>query len=209
MSSVLIVDDHPMIQLAVRSILEREGYEVLGAADNGIEALAKLKELTPDLVILDIRIPRLQGLEVMRRIVGSGLNTKVLVLSSLPAAVLARRCMTAGASAFLCKKSGLQDLLHGVKSVLDGYSYFPVYDESIEEEAFASRVYDDQMLESLTDQEVMVLQYLVAGCPATEIAEQMLLSTKTVSTYKCRIQAKLRIKSLMQLQDFAKRNSLI
>ena len=67
MSSVLVVDDHPMIQLAVRSLLEREGHEVVGTADNGIEALAKLKELKPDLVILDIRIPKLQGLEVIRR----------------------------------------------------------------------------------------------------------------------------------------------
>lgn len=209
MSSVLVVDDHPMIQLAVRSLLEREGHEVVGTADNGIEALAKLKELKPDLVVLDIRIPKLQGLEVIRRIIGSGLNTKVLVLSSLPTAVMAKRCMSAGASSFICKKSGLQDLLHGVKSVLEGYSYFPVHTDSIEEETLINRSPDDKALESLTDQELMVLQYLVAGYSPTEIAEQMLLSNKTISTYKCRIQKKLRAESLVQLQTFAKRNFLI
>ncbi|QRY77763.1 response regulator transcription factor [Pseudomonas sp. PDNC002] len=209
MSSVLVVDDHPMIQLAVRSLLEREGHRVVGTADNGIEALAKLKELKPDLVVLDIRIPKLGGLEVIRRITGSGLNTKVLVLSSLPTAVMTTRCMSAGASSFICKKSGLQDLLHGVKSVLEGYSYFPVHADSIEEETSLSRTPDGKALESLTDQELMVLQYLVAGYSPTEIAEQMLLSNKTISTYKCRIQKKLRAESLVQLQMFAKRNFLI
>lgn len=209
MSSVLVVDDHPMIRLAVRSILERNGFDVVGEAENGVEALVKHRELAPDLVILDIRIPRLQGLEVIRRIVGTGLNTKILVLSSMPAEILAKRCEMAGASTFVCKKSGLEDLLQGVKSTLSGYSDLPAHRRFDELQVTDPQRGDYRKMASLTDQEVMVMQYLAAGTSAAEAAREMMLSVKTISTYKCRLLAKLGITDIVQLQEFAKRNSLV
>ncbi|MCP8467520.1 response regulator [Pseudomonas sp. ZM23] len=207
MSSVLVVDDHPMILLAVRSILERNGYEVVGEAENGVEALVKHRELEPDLVILDVRIPKLQGIEVIRRITASGLGTKVLVLSSMPAEILAKRCEMAGASAFVCKKSGLQDLLQGVKSTLSGYNELPAPSEF--KFITDQQVEDFRKLGRLTDQEIMVMQYLAAGATAAEAAREMMLSAKTISTYKCRLFEKLGVRDMLQLQDFARRNSII
>lgn len=209
MSRVLVVDDHPMILLAVRSLLERNGFEVVGEAMNGVEALAKHKELRPDLVILDIRIPKLQGIEVIRRIADTGFNTKILVLSSMPAELLAKRCELAGASSFICKKSGLEDLLESVRSALNGYNEMPKINTAENIKMSAQRVEDTRRLGELTDQEIMVLQYLSTGASATEAAHEMLLSAKTVSTYKCRLLAKLGITDMLQLHEFAKRNFLV
>lgn len=209
MSSVLVVDDHPMILLAVRSILERNGYEVVGEAENGVEALVKHRELEPDLVILDIRIPNLQGIEVIRRIAGSGLNTKILVLSSMPAEILAKRCERAGASTFVCKKSGLKDLLQSVRSTLNGYSDLPAGSRVNDLKITDQQVDDSRRLSRLTDQEIMVLQYLAAGTSAADAAREMMLSVKTISTYKCRLLAKLEIADMLELQIFAERNSLV
>lgn len=198
-----------MILLAVRSILERNGYQVIGEAQSGIEALAMCREFEPDLVVLDIRIPKLHGLEVIRRIVAAGCKAKVLVLSSMPPEILAKRCEIAGASAFVCKKSGLQDLIQGIHVSMGGYTDFPSDRGRSEEPITKEQERDQSKLRSLTDQEIMVVQYLASGSVPAEIAQEMMVSIKTVSTYKCRAFAKLGISKLSELQDFASRNFTI
>ncbi|MGY3857896.1 response regulator [Aeromonas intestinalis] len=103
MPRIMIVDDHPVVRLAVKVLLEPQGYEIVGVADNGIEALQLARELQPDVVILDIGIPRLDGLQVITRLRSMENNVRVLVLTSLGTESIASRCMQAGASGFISK----------------------------------------------------------------------------------------------------------
>ncbi|MCY1405916.1 Virulence factors putative positive transcription regulator BvgA [compost metagenome] len=204
MSRILIVDDHPVVCMAVTAMLQKEGHTIVGTADNGVDALYMTKELLPDLVVLDIGIPKLQGLEVISRLTQAELPVKVLVLSSLEPSLFAMRSLEAGAAGFISKQSGLADLIGAVNAILSGYDCFPV----INGRSLCKRE-DDDILQSLSDKEIIVLQYLASGFSSKEIAEQMLISIKTVSTYKTRLLKKLRMKSLVDIVDFAKRNAVV
>lgn len=125
MSKVLIVDDHPAIRLAVRLLFERDGFTIVGEADNGAEALQVARKKSPDLAILDIGIPKIDGLEVIARLKSLKLDTKVLVLTRQNPAQFAPRCLQAGAMGFVSKRENLSELLLAAKAVLAGYIHFP------------------------------------------------------------------------------------
>ncbi|WP_342246642.1 response regulator transcription factor [Pseudomonas sp. OTU5201] len=205
MRSALIVDDHPVIRMAVRMLLERNGMEVVGEADNGVDALQLIRQHEPDIVVLDIGIPRLDGLNVIARIRALGLDSHVLVLTSQPAEGFAQRCFQAGAKGFVSKEEDLQNLLTAINAISAGFTVFPASTLNVGSMSALSEV---ELVERLSNQELMVLQYLATGLSNKEIGERMLLSNKTVSTYKTRIQQKLNLGSLLELIEFARRNDL-
>ncbi|MFM5865788.1 response regulator transcription factor [Aeromonas caviae] len=208
MPRIMIVDDHPVVRLAVRVLLEPQGYEIVGEADNGIEALRLAREQLPDVVILDIGIPRLDGLQVITRLRTMGSSVRVLVLTSLGTESIASRCMQAGASGFISKDEDLSDLAGAVKAVLSGYSFFP-YEMFGASPDGRGQQSEQRMLASLSNRELMVLQQLAQGLTNKQIADAMMLSNKTISTYKTRLLQKLNAKSLVALLEFAKRNAVI
>ena len=210
----LIVDDHPFVRASVKMVLELENFEVVGETDNGRDAWDLTRNLKPQVVVLDIGIPFLSGLEVTERI--RGLNMlerlqppiKVLVLTSQPADYFAARCISAGAGGFVSKSDNLTDLGKALKALIAGYAYFPsVAMHSVRcgdvESGEATRI------ASLSDRELMVLQQLARGFSNKQIADMMLLSNKTVSTYKTRLIEKLNVASVVDLADLARRHSLI
>ncbi|AVI85363.1 DNA-binding response regulator [Pseudomonas syringae pv. tomato] len=208
MNSVFIIDDHPVIRMAVRMLLENENYTVVGETDNGVDAMQMVRECMPDLIILDISIPKLDGLEVLARFSTMGLPSKILVLTSQTPNLFAIRCMQSGASGYVCKQEDLSELLSSVKAVLSGYNYFP-------SQALACAVREDGMTSELelfklvNDRELMVLQLFAQGRSNKEIAKGMFLSNKTVSTYKTRLMQKLKTRTLVELIEMAKRNALV
>ncbi|MCS6755435.1 response regulator transcription factor [Pseudomonas aeruginosa] len=207
MSRILIVDDHPVIRMAMKMLLEAEGHQIVGDTDNGVDAISLGRELKPDLVILDIGIPRLDGLEVISRLMVLALPLKILVLTGQSASLFALRSMQAGAAGFVCKQGGLAELVTAVNAVASGYSYFPSSAmRPVQQGAYSD---DVELLGRLSDREVSVLQYLSQGYSNKQISEQMLISNKTVSTYKARLLLKLNAGSLVDLIEFAKRNTLI
>ena len=207
MSRILIVDDHPVIRMAMKMLLEAEGHQIVGDTDNGEDAISLGRELKPDLVILDIGIPRLDGLEVISRLMVLALPLKILVLTGQSASLFALRSMQAGAAGFVCKQGGLAELVTAVNAVASGYSYFPsAAMRPVQQGAYSD---DVELLGRLSDREVSVLQYLSQGYSNKQISEQMFISNKTVSTYKTRLLQKLGLGSLVDLAEFAKRNSLI
>ncbi len=107
MNSVFIVDDHPVIRLAVRMLLEHEGYKVVGETDNGVDAMQMVRECMPDLVILDISIPKLDGLEVLSRFNAMNTPLKTLVLTAQCPTLFGIRCMQSGASGYVCKQEAV------------------------------------------------------------------------------------------------------
>ncbi|HHX7039377.1 TPA: response regulator [Pseudomonas aeruginosa] len=207
MSRILIVDDHPVIRMAMKMLLEDEGHQIVGDTDNGVDAISLGRELKPDLVILDIGIPRLDGLEVISRLMVLALPLKILVLTGQSASLFALRSMQAGAAGFVCKQGGLAELVTAVNAVASGYSYFPSSAmRPVQQGAYSD---DVELLGRLSDREVSVLQYLSQGYSNKQISEQMFISNKTVSTYKARLLLKLNAGSLVDLIEFAKRNTLI
>ncbi|POA89895.1 two component transcriptional regulator, LuxR family [Pseudomonas sp. NFPP10] len=206
MHSVLIVDDHPVVRLSVKILLEKHGMRVVGEADNGLDAVQLVRELTPQVVILDIGIPKLDGFSVITRIKALNVRSEILMLTSQPADAVCRRCIQLGARGFVNKEEGLDNLIAAVKAVDAGYTFFPslVSDSVIS----ADQLTELKQIQSLTDRELTVLQYLAQGFSNKKISEKLFLSNKTISTYKTRLLQKIGVASLVDLAEFAKRNSL-
>ncbi|MFJ4066420.1 response regulator [Pseudomonas sp. NPDC089996] len=206
MNTVFIVDDHPVIRLAVRMLLENQNYKVVGESDNGVDAMQLIRETQPELVILDISIPKLDGLEVLSRFQAMAVPHKVLVLTAQSPALFAVRCMHSGAAGYVCKQEDLSELLSAIKAVLAGYNYFPSQAiHNTHESADA----DLRLFRLVNDRELMVLQLFAQGRSNQEIAKGMFLSNKTVSTYKKRLMQKLQVDTLVDLIEMAKRNALV
>ncbi len=208
MTTVFIVDDHPVIRLAIRMLLEHEGYEIVGETDNGVDAMQMVRECVPDLIILDISIPKLDGLEVLARFNAMNSTLKTLVLTAQSPTLFAMRCMQSGAAGYVCKQEELSELVSAIKAVFSGYNYFPsqALTPELHEDGDCSEI---ELFKLVNDRELMVLQLFAQGKTNKEIAKGMFLSNKTVSTYKKRLMQKLKANSLVDLIELAKRNSLV
>ncbi|WP_044871151.1 response regulator transcription factor [Pseudomonas sp. LFM046] len=203
MSKILLIDNQSITRFATRVLLEREGYEIVGETENGVEGLSLARALQPDLVILDISVPKLDGLEVLSRLGAMSHGIKRLVLTGLPASLYANRCLQAGACGYLSKQEQAVSLISAVRSVLSGYSLFP---SSVHLAApQPGECGDSHLLDSLSDRELAVLQNLANGKNNQEIAKQLFISHKTVSTYKSRLMDKLKTRNQVDLIDFARR----
>lgn len=124
MHSVLVVDDHPVIRMAVRILLEKHGMRVVGETDNGIDAVRLTRELNPQVVVLDIGIPKLDGFTVISRIKALDVRSEILILTSHPAESVCRRCIQLGARGFVNKEEDLSSLISAIKAVDSGYTFF-------------------------------------------------------------------------------------
>ena len=187
-------------------LLENQDYKIVGESDNGVDAMQMIRETRPDLVILDIAIPKLDGLEILSRFQSMALPLKVLVLTAQSPALFAVRCMQSGAAGYVGKQEDLSELRSAIKAVLSGYNYFP-------SQAINSSVADPnheiRLFRQVNDRELIVLQLFAQGRSNKEIAKGMFLSNKTVSTYKKRLMQKLQVRTLVDLIDIAKRNALV
>lgn len=205
---VLLVDDHAVVRLAIGMILTRAGHEIVGECENGVEAISKTLELRPDVVVLDLDIPLLDGMTVINRVRNCSLPIRVLVYTAMKNPVYAAQCLRAGAAAFLSKVGDPHEVLAALQAVASGKSYFPMDTmDSVRRSDFAED--DGQLLKRLSRRELRVLLGLAQGKSNMIIAREMLLSNKTVSTYKSRVMQKLNNATLVELVDFAKRNQLI
>lgn len=208
MRKALIVDDHPFIRRIVRVVLEKSKFQIVAETDNGATALDLARVHTPHLIVLDLSMPKMDGLEVLKRLHVLGLPIKVLVLTSKGTAFFAERCIRAGAIGFIEKTEDVDVLTKAITTVMSGQTFLSneVAHELIIKELKTS---DKQLIQTLSDRELQTLQCLASGLSNKKISEILLLSQKTVSTYKTRVLAKLNIKSVVYLADFAKRNNLI
>lgn len=208
MSQVVIADAHPVTRHAVRLLLEQEGHQIAGEAENGVDALQLCLESPLDLLILDFDLSRLNGLEVMRRLQARGVKVPVLAFSSQVSEDIVRRFMQAGASGFVSKQVDMSELSLAIDVVLRGRSYFPLH--LLGSVNLSERLADErQLLARLSNREVSVLYYLASGLTNQQIAGELTLREKTISTYRSRLQHKLNLHSLAELIDFARRNAVV
>jgi two-component system response regulator EvgA len=204
---VLIVDDHPVICHAIRQALESVGYETIGEASDGINALQMIESLKPDMVILDISLEGMDGLAALKRITREKLATRVLVFTSQIKETFATRCLQAGASGFVSKSEPITQLIKAVETISEGYVHFPRDVIPLFAGAAGTGASDD--LGNLTDREMQVLKLLAEGLPNREIADRLNLSSKTVSGHKINILMKLNVTSVVELASIAKQHNLI
>lgn len=204
LATILIVDDHP----AVRVVLKTHLSQVLGVthvleADNGQAAVEIVRQYAPDVVILDLDIPRINGLDVIPRLKAIQPTVRILVISGQDQNTFAPRARQAGANGFVSKTQELPEIVRCVESVLAGYSVMP--------DAAVGRVEGGDeagRLGSLSDKELVILQMLAKGMSNKQIGEVLFISNKTVSTHKTRIMEKLGARSLVDVIDFARRHHI-
>lgn len=208
MLKAMIVDDHPFIRSAVKMLLKQEQYEIVAEASNGADAVQLAREHSPHLVLLDIAMPGVDGLDALNRISSLRLPTKVLVLTSLSPVFYSLRCMKAGAAGYVSKADQLSELVKAINAIKSGYTFFPdlTVNSVRKDDAQAT---ESMLIQSLSDRELSILQQLAQGLTNKQIGESMLLSNKTISTYKARLIEKLNITSLVHLSEMAKRNAVI
>ncbi|MFD3501604.1 response regulator [Streptomyces sp. NPDC058676] len=211
MTTVLIADDQPLQRFGFRMLLEsQDDMTVLGEATNGAEATRLTAELHPDVVLMDVRMPGLDGIEATRRIVAAGARTRVLILTTFDLDEYAYAGLRAGASGFLVKDAQPEDLLSGIRAVasgnavvapgltrrlLDAYAHhlptgIPTDDPDQKE--------NDPRLTSLTDREREILTVIGHGWTNTEIATRLHLAESTVKTHVGRVLAKTACRDRVQ-----------
>ncbi len=201
MTSILLVDDHPVVRNGVKQ--ELAGMDVtVDEAGSAEEALQHLRAKHCDILVLDITLPGRSGLELLKYVRRSRPDTPVLVLSMHPAAQFARRVLSAGASGYLTKDSPPGELARAIAKLRAGQRYLP--ESTVLPASNGASAHD-----RLSDREYQVMRMLAAGKPVSQIASDLSLSTKSVSTYRSRVLKKMGLKSNGELMRYALDNNLV
>jgi DNA-binding NarL/FixJ family response regulator len=205
---ILLVDDHAMVRQGFRLILSAQSdMEIVGEAGNGREAVELADQLKPDVVVMDVAMPELNGIEATRRITASSPRTRVLALSMYKDSVYVREILRAGARGFLLKDAIDRDLLAAVRAVASGEGYLsPAVSEAVLSD-YRRHVTDP--LDLLSSREREVLQMIAEGKTNKDIATALELSVYTVDAHRGRIMEKLNLHSVGELVRFAVRKGLI
>ena len=205
---ILLADDHAVVRQGFKMILTAQAdMEIVGEAGNGREAVESAEKLRPDIVVMDVAMPELNGIEATRRITEASPHTRILALSMHKDSVYVREILRAGARGYLLKDSPAPDLVAAVRAVAGGEGYLSP--------AVSNAVLDDYRrhvtnpIDLLTSREREVLQMLAEGKTNKEIAVVLNLSVYTVDAHRGRIMEKLNLHSINELVRFAVRNGLI
>jgi two-component system, NarL family, response regulator NreC len=205
---ILLADDHAVVRQGFKMILGAQpDMEIVGEAANGREAVELAEQLKPDIVVMDVAMPELNGIEATRRLVGALPHARVIALSMHKDSVYVREILRAGARGYLLKDSGAEDLVRAIRAVAGGESWLSP--------AVSNAVLDDYRrhvtnpIDLLTSREREVLQMLAEGKTNKEVAVVLNLSVYTVDAHRGRIMEKLNLHSINELVRFAVRNGMI
>lgn len=210
--SVLLADDHAVLRDGLRMLLEANSdISVVADAANGRDAVSKATQLIPDVVIMDIAMPELNGIEATRQILGINHSTKVIILSIYSTNEHIFRALQAGARGYLLKEVAGAEVVSAVRSVIAGQRYLSqkisdkVVDEYISK---SSTIADRSPMASLSPREREILQLVVEGKSSAEIGNVLHLSSKTIETYRSRLMNKLDVSDIPSLVKFAIQHGL-
>lgn len=209
MLKILIADDHPIVRRGLKQTLAEEFQDaVFGEAQNAREALQAVQHQRWDAIVLDVSMPGGSGLEVLKELRHRRLKTPVLVLSIHPESQYAVRALKGGAAGYLTKQSATEELATAVRKIISGGKYISP--------AVAERLAIDfdidlekPVHETLSDREYEVMCLIASGKILSEIARELSLSPRTVSTYRARVLEKMKMKTNAELISYAIRNNLV
>jgi two-component system response regulator NreC len=208
---VLLAEDHTIVREGLRSLLDpHEGIEVVGEAETGIAAVARARELRPDVVVMDLNLPGIDGVEATKQIRAELPETRVVVLSMHSTPEHVRPAIRAGAGGYLVKGSGLSDLIAAVQAVASGNAFFsPEVAKIVLEDSRGQTKSSARAPNELTPREREVLQLVAEGKSSPEIAKFLGLSVKTIEGHRGRIMAKLDVHNVAGLVRHAIRIGLV
>jgi len=212
---VLVADDHDIVRRGLRDLLEKQpGWKVVAEATNGKEAVEKAKQLKPDVVILDIGMPYLNGLDATRQLLQHNPHFKVIVLTITDSDQVIREALNAGARGFVLKSDAARDLVSAVEALQSNRMFFTPRVNDLVMAGFLEKGHsiarnEPPDLPILTAREREVTQLLAEGKSSKEVASLLNLSTKTVETHRSNIMRKLSLHSIRDLVVYAIKNNLI
>ncbi|MBX3615862.1 response regulator transcription factor [Nitrosomonas sp.] len=209
MINVLIADDHALFRDGLKRIFsETDDIEVVAEAVDGKDIIKKTREYKWDVALLDINLPDMNGLDILKRIITANASSCVLVLSMYPEEEYAIRAIRSGASGYMTKDSPTDQLINVIRRLSKGGKY--VNPELAEKLLFNPSLDSEEMLHTtFSDREFHVFKLIVAGESLTSIANKLSLSVKTVSTYRSRILEKMNMKNNAQLVRYAIQHKLV
>jgi DNA-binding NarL/FixJ family response regulator len=208
---ILLVDDHAIVRAGIRALLETlPRLEVVGETGDGVEAVRLARELAPDVILLDITLPGLNGLDVAARVSRLEIGSRVLVLSMHAAPEYAARAFAAGAAGYLIKDSAFDELAAALEAVGEGRRYLSGAIDATQVAEFERRVTGGATgLDALTPRQRQTLQLVAEGYGTRQIAERLFVSVKTVETHRAQIMQRLDIHDVPGLVRFAIRHGLL
>jgi two-component system response regulator NreC len=211
-TKVLVVDDHGILRQGIQALIEKHGdMEVIGQADNGLTAVELARELQPDVILMDVTMPKLNGIEATRRIKSELPNIKVLALSVYAKREFVLDMVRAGVSGYMLKDCVFDDLVNAIKVIIAGQSYLsPQIATIVLEGITKDSIFDivNGNHKTLTPRENQILQLLTEGNSAKQIASQLDLSVKTVEATRRQIMDKTEVDNLADLTKYAIREGL-
>lgn len=209
MIKVLLVDDHDLVRLGIKRLLQdAAGIKVIGETDNGEEAIRLAKELIPDVVLMDIQMPGIGGLEATRKMMRHNPDVKILALTVHQDEPFPSRFLQAGAAGYITKGSNAEEMIRAIRTVQSGQRYIsPEIAQQIALKRFSKT--EENPIDSLSERELQIMLMITNGQKVPEIAEKLHLSPKTVNSYRYRIFEKLGVNSNVELTLLAIRLGLI
>ena len=211
---ILIADDHGLVRRGARALLQaRRGWKVVGEVANGRDALEKARELKPDVAIVDISMPELDGVEVVRQVRETVPNTEVLVLTMHESDEMVRRALEAGARGYLLKSDLTECLTKAVEAIAEGKRFLTPKVSEIVLDGFlktkARHQQGERASSRLTPRETQITRLLAEGRSNKEISSGLAIAARTVETHRAKIMSKLGLHSLAELIHYAMRNGII
>jgi DNA-binding NarL/FixJ family response regulator len=207
---VLLADDHALVRAGFRALLRELGCQVVGEASDGNEALRLVELHTPDIVLVDIAMPGLSGLETTARLTKEFPAVRVIILSMHANAEYARRALRAGAVGYLLKNSSAAELTLAIKAALQGETYLsPAVAKFVVADYARRGSGEASSLERLTPRQLEILQLLAKGYTRKQIAEKLFISVKTFDTYRAQLMQQLEITDVAGLVRYATQMGLV
>jgi two-component system response regulator NreC len=206
-SRVLLADDDVLVRQAIRSLLEREGFDVVAESSNGREALREAETLQPEIAVMDISMPALNGLEAAREMRLSSPKTKILLLTQHYEEKYLTEALHAGVKGYVMKSQAAADLIHAISRIMRGELYLSPGISAAVVEAYCLRF--GQSRDRLTARERQVLQLIAEGKSTKQLATALGISTKTAESHRTRLMQKLDIHETATLVLYAVRRGII
>lgn len=208
---VLIADDHGLIRAGLRAMLEDEAtIEVVGEASTGQDVLHLASMLSPDLILLDIGLPDIDGIEATRRLKKMLPQIPVLILTVYEDETLLHEAIKAGAAGYVIKRAADDDLMAAIQAVSRGEMYIhPAVTRLLVKDLFPAADPKKSALDTLTARELEVMRYIIKGFTNRQIAETLFISVRTVEGHRASLFGKLDLKNRLELVEFAEKNDML
>ncbi len=217
---IVLADDHSLVRDGIRSLIESESdLEVIGEASNGLEAITMVKDLTPDLLIIDIRMPEMNGIDAVSELNKQGVDVNCIILSMHDSEEYILKSVSAGAKGYLLKDTGKEEFLKAIHTVQNGGKYFSgdisnvlVNNLLSPKNTVVAKSTEEKKKDNhfdLTNKELKVLQLVLSGLTNKQISEQLQNSKRTIETHRFNLMRKMEVKNLIDLSKKARQHNLV